>query len=127
MLCLVALLLGAASAQANNLTVTNVSLTGQNTGSDFILVQFDITWKNSWRVTGSDPNNWDAAWVFVKYRVAGGAWMHATLHTSGHTAPTGSTIAPATTDGPGVFIYRDTDGTGTVNFTSVRLALELWL
>ena len=119
-LCLAALLLGAASVQANNLAISNVSLTGQDTANDFILVQFDISWENSWRISGGDPNNWDAAWVFVKYRIAGGDWRHATLHTSGHTAPAGSTIdTPG--DGTGIFIYRSADGTGMVTFNSVQL------
>ncbi len=73
-LCLAALLLGAASAQANNLTISNVSLTNQDTTNDFILVQFNISWDNSWRISGIDPNNYDAVWVFVKYRVVGGPW-----------------------------------------------------
>jgi len=62
---------------ANNINVTNVKVTGQNTTagvnhtSNYSLVQFDLTWENSWR-TSSAPNNWDAAWVFVKYRVGSG-------------------------------------------------------
>ena len=118
-LCLAALLLGAASVQANNLTISNVSLTGQDTDNDFILVQFDITWENSWRFSGVDPNNWDAAWVFVKYRV-GGDWRHATLNTMGHTVPSGSTI-DTPFDGTGVFLYRSADGTGMVTFNGVQL------
>jgi formylglycine-generating enzyme required for sulfatase activity len=104
---------------ANNITVSNLSLTGQNTTSDYTLVKFDISWDNSWR-TSSAPNNWDAAWVFVKYKVSGGIWNHATLHASGHTAPAGSTITPSS-DGIGAFIYRSSDGTGTFNKTGVQL------
>ncbi len=90
-------------ASANNVVVSNISLTGQNTTSDFTLVQFDITWENSWR----DPGNHDAAWVFVKYSTdGGGTWNHATLATSGHTAPSGSTI-DTPSDSMGVFIYRN--------------------
>ena len=119
MLCLAALLLIAASAQANDLTISNISLTGQDTVNNFILVQFDITWDNSWRVTG-DPNNWDAVWVFVKYRVDGGPWQHARLNTTGHTPVSGSTIETPT-DGTGVFIYRSLDGTGTLTLMGVQL------
>lgn len=122
-LCLAALLLGAASARANNLAISNVALTGQDKLNDFILIQFDITWDNSWRVTSagpSTPTNWDAAWVFVKYRLEGGPWQHATLNTTGHTAPGGSTI-DTPSDGKGIFIYRGGDGTGTVNYTGVQL------
>ena len=52
---------------ANNIEVNNISLTGQNTTSDFTLVQFYLSWENSWRISVG-PANWDAAWVFVKYR-----------------------------------------------------------
>ncbi len=127
MLCLVALLLGAASVQANNLTISNVSLTGQDTVNDFILVQFDITWKNSWRISGDDPDNYDAVWVFVKYRVAGDPWMHATLNfvdgtaaNDGHIEPSGATITTPV-DGKGVFIYRSADDTGTFTLMEVQL------
>jgi len=104
---------------ANNISVSNVSLTGQNVASDYTEVRFDISWENSWR-TSSAPNNWDAAWIFVKYRVGSGPWNHATLKSTGHTAPVGSTIsAPA--DNTGVFLYRDVDGSGTFSKTGVKL------
>jgi formylglycine-generating enzyme required for sulfatase activity len=129
-LFLVAILL-TATLFANNISISNLSLTGKNTGSDYILVQFDFSWENSWR-TSSAPNNWDAAWVFVKYRVAGGAWQHAWLNETGHTAPTGSTITPglldpgaafnaSTNPGLGAFIYRSADGTGTFSKTGAQL------
>lgn len=121
---------------ANNITVTNILLTGQNTASDYTMVQFDLSWENSWR-TSSAPNNWDAAWVFVKYRVTDenggdGLWHHASLNNVGHTAPSGSTIdigllTPAAdfnaTNNPGLgaFIYRSTDGTGTFTKTGAQL------
>ena len=112
---------------ANNITVSNVSLTGQNTTSgtnnsaNFCYVQFDINWENSWR-TSSGSSNWDAAWVFVKYRKSGTVlWNHATLNTtaSNHTAPTGSTISQS--DGTGIFIYRSANGTGTFSLTDLEL------
>lgn len=105
---------------ANNISVTNISLTGQNTTSGTTLVQFDISWENSWRISVA-PNNWDAAWVFVKYRTGSGNWNHATLNTTGHTAPTGSTVAPSS-DGMGAFIYRSYDGSGTFSLTDVELS-----
>lgn len=112
-------------AFSNNVNVTNVTVTGRNTtagvnnAANYALVQFDITWENSWR-TSSAPNNWDAAWVFVKYKVSGGEWNHAKLNATGHVAPTGSTITPAS-DGTGAFIYRSENGTGTFSKTGVQL------
>ena len=134
-------LLASNAVYANNITISNLSLTGKNTSAgtnnpaNYMLVQFDINWENSWR-TSSAPNNWDAAWVFVKYRISvanGGdvLWKHASLNATGHTAPAGSTIdiglldpttAFNTSSNPGLggFIYRNADGTGNFSKTGVQ-------
>jgi hypothetical protein len=52
---------------ANNISITNPSISGKNTTDHYSFVQFDLTWENSWR-TSASPNNWDAAWVFVKFK-----------------------------------------------------------
>jgi len=126
LLAALALLLFAGSISANNITVSNTKLTGQNTTDGYTLVQFDLSWENSWR-TSSAPNNWDAAWVFVKYRITaanGGdnLWKHATLNSTGHSggSGTGTTITPAP-DGTGAFIYRSADGSGTFSLTGAQL------
>ncbi|HHT9144912.1 MAG TPA: SUMF1/EgtB/PvdO family nonheme iron enzyme [Candidatus Wunengus sp. YC61] len=96
-------------------------MTGQDATNDYVLVEFDTSWENSWR-TSSAPNNWDAVWVFVKYKVGSGDWQNATLSaTAGqHTAPSGSTITPAS-DGKGAFIYRSANGSGTASLSDARL------
>ena len=76
---------------ANNIQLSNISITGQNTSSDFTMVQFDLTWENSWRIS-TGPSNWDAAWVFVKYRVGSGPWLHAFLNETGHITGTGTAV-----------------------------------
>ncbi len=125
------------SSIANNISVSNVTLTGQNTtagvnnAANFTQVQFNVSWENSHRVAFG-PTNWDAAWVFVKYRVAGGNWFHASLANTGQVAPSGSTIdigllTPGSTynattnPGMGAFIYRNTSGSGTFTANSVQL------
>ena len=129
LLCMI--LLVSIKGFANNVSISNCSLTGQNVTSHYIMVKFDISWENSWR-TSSAPNNWDAAWVFVKYRVGTGAWQHAWLNNTGHINPAGSTISagllnPAlpfdsiANPGMGTFIYRNADGTGTFSKTGVQL------
>lgn len=118
---------------ANNIQLSNITLTGQNATSDFTMVQFDLTWENSWRISAG-PSNWDAAWVFVKYRVGTGPWLHAFLNNSGHTTGTGTatTIAPgfrntatafdATTNpAMGVFVHRSGDGSGAFTQTAMQL------
>lgn len=107
------------TSSANNLSISTPLLTGQNVTADFVHVKFNVSWENSWRTSGV-PNNWDAAWVFVKFKIGAGEWQHATMHTSGHTAPSGSTIEP-TSDGKGVFVYRSFDGSGNVNFPGMKL------
>ncbi len=49
-------------AQANDITVQNVLQT-QNSSTQTMTIQFDISWNNSWY----DNINNDAAWVFLKY------------------------------------------------------------
>jgi len=107
--------------RANNIAVANVSLTDQVAASHYCNVKFDLSWDNSWRTT-SVPNNWDAAWIFVKYRVSGGVWHHAKLSpTAGdHTPASGSTITPAA-DSMGVFIYRSSVGSGTNTWTNLKI------
>jgi formylglycine-generating enzyme required for sulfatase activity len=111
------------AALANNITVTGLSKASVNAAQNYIMVQFTVSWDNSWR----DAENHDAAWIFIKYRPTGSsaAWSHATLHyvngtSDGHTAAAGSTIN-TTSDGKGVFIYRSADGAGNISYTNVQL------
>jgi formylglycine-generating enzyme required for sulfatase activity len=128
-LTFLAALLWGTALQANNIQVTNSTLTG-NTGTS-AQIQFDLSWENSWR--GGAVTNWDAAWVFVKYRTSlTGPWQHANLNNTGHVAAAGSQIdlgllTPGTaynaTTNPvvGVFIYRDAAGTGNLNLPGTQL------
>jgi gentisate 1,2-dioxygenase len=110
-LLLSSLLCISCSLFANNIAVSNISLTARNKSTQTVLVQFNLSWQNSWRTSTTAPFNWDAAWVFVKYKVGTtGDWKHATLSTSGHTIPSGATTTQP--DATGIFIYRNTDGTG---------------
>jgi hypothetical protein len=117
-LCLFGLFL-CTVAWANNIEVTNISLTGQDTDAGTTQVQFDLSWENSWRISVG-PSNWDAAWVFVKYRVNGNFWRHATLNTSG-AVPTGDAAIDVVSDQTGALIYRSTDGTGDISWADLQL------
>jgi len=119
-LLLSSLLCISCSLFANNIAVSNISLTGRNIGAQTVLVQFNLSWQNSWR-TSAAPFNWDAAWVFVKYKVGNGDWKHATLASSGHTIPSGATSTQS--DAAGLFIYRSADGTGPFSQSGIQL---LW-
>src|SRR5688572_21037310 len=116
---------------ANNVQVTNTSLVFQNTVDDFVMVEFDITWENSWRLAGG-PANWDAAWIFVKYRIGAGPWTHAFLNNTGHENCSGMTIYnglltptaafdAVTNPALGVFLHRSEPGVGNISCQNVRL------
>lgn len=119
------------TAWANNIQVTNPQLVSNGSAT---FVQFDLGWENSWR--GGGVNNWDAGWVFVKYRLTDGIWYHAKLNGTGHVAAPGSQIelglltpgaAFNATSNPvmGVFIFRDAPGDGTLSLTGVQLNWDL--
>jgi len=118
------------TALANNLTITNETLQVGEDGYTFVKadISWDNSWKTSWTETRVTPNvtvtNWDAAWIFVKYRVAtnGAPWQHASLSTnnSEHIAPSQATInvglstnAAGINFGTGVFLYRSAEGRGS--------------
>lgn len=109
----------------SRITVERPRIAAEN-GS--LLLQFDLRWPDSWR--GNErpafvqaTNNWDAAWVFAKYRTSERApWTHVPLAQHGHLAPVGTTIDPSE-DGVGAFVYRANDGTGEFYARNVGL---LW-
>lgn len=118
-LCVVWLLYMVPGSYANNVTVSSVQLVNQDLTDQYCLIQFNIYWNNSWRTTAV-PQNWDAAWVFVKFSDNGGPWQHATLDSVGINVPAGAVI-DITPDGIGAFIYRDSEGSGTFSLTDVGL------
>jgi len=108
---------------ANGITVSNLSV-NQAAGT----VTFDISWQNSWR----DAENWDAAWVFVKFRDCSvpktTPFTHGLISTTltDHTFPASleptcangnaPCIDPAP-DNTGVMLRRTSPGFGTVSGT----------
>lgn len=118
-LCACFFMLLPAMLLANDIKVENVTLTGRNRTADHVQVQFNLSWQNSFRLA-SGASNWDAAWVFVKYKIGtNGAWKHATLSTSGHVIPTDGAADP--NDGSGIFIYRSNTGSGALTLNGVQL------
>ena len=104
---------------ANNIQVSNISLENYNDPSNWVHVEFDLNWENSWR-TSSGPGNWDAAWVFIKYRVNNGTWTHGIVSQANSVAAPGSTMN-VTPDGMGAFIYRNADGSGSNDFNDIQI------
>ncbi|MBX3102964.1 MAG: SUMF1/EgtB/PvdO family nonheme iron enzyme [Bacteroidetes bacterium] len=67
-----------------------LSLSNINVNQAAQTVSFTAQWQNSWRVNVV-PFNWDAIWLFVKWRNCGvdpnTAWTHGTLNLAGSTVP----------------------------------------
>jgi len=137
----VVLMLWATDGSCSGISVTNVSLGTRDSNTGNAPVNFDISWDHSWRSTGGGapaPNNWDAAWVFVKFRRNGGDWYPARLNDSGHTVPAGASLDVGLADtansfnansnpGVGVLVYRSADGTGTFTKTGFSLVWKYTL
>lgn len=69
-LLLLFFLSGLGSTNANDIRISNTRLENRDTTLGIVQVGFDLAWNNSWRLPPSlSPANWDAAWVFVKFRV----------------------------------------------------------
>lgn len=71
---------------ANNLRIQNVTWDKPNRR-----VSFELSWNNAWRLT-TPPANWDAAWIFIKFRACNdlnAAWTHGQVSTTlaDHTLP----------------------------------------
>ncbi len=113
----------AALLWANGITVSNLTV-NQAAGT----VTFDISWQNSWR----DAENWDAAWVFVKFRDCSvpktTPFTHGLISTTltNHTFPATlePTCANGTTpcidpspDNTGVMLRRTSNGFGAISGT----------
>jgi formylglycine-generating enzyme required for sulfatase activity len=92
----------------NFMLVQNVTTTGNNSINKTIQIQFDLSWGYSWR----DNINWDAAWVFAKYKGSDGLWRHAKLNNSGFMINPLKTME-FTNDKLGAFIYNSYVGQGT--------------
>ncbi|MBE0637629.1 MAG: hypothetical protein IH598_03830, partial [Bacteroidales bacterium] len=121
------LLLAAMGLAANNLQITRVALVDNDPVAKTVMIEFDLSWDNSWR----DDINWDAAWVIAKYFTGELPYPHCKLALEGAAAGTGTghtLIVPDdsltlndTPYGVGAFMYRDSPGSGTFAATGARL------
>ena len=131
------LLLGVvATLMANNLRIQNI-VVDQTAGT----VTFDIAWDNSWRLAPNNPpGNWDAVWVFVKFRACDSPlttpWTHGLIstnvadHVFGSLEPMRTDTSPsvpgidAAPNNTGVMLRRNAVGIyPNAGFTTVTLKL----
>jgi hypothetical protein len=112
-------LLQVSIVSANNIQVSNVSTVPANN-----TIRFTVTWENGWR--SNVLNNWDAAWIFIKYFDPSIlAWTHLNFTNTGNSIPAGFTATMGTTASAnvGVFLYRSASGAGTTTITDIELGI----
>ncbi|HCA43224.1 MAG TPA: hypothetical protein DEP28_08235 [Bacteroidetes bacterium] len=115
---------------SNNLKISNYTVSGQLTSAQTLYLKIEnISWDNSWRndIPGpgfSVPNNYDAVWIFAKFRKRGTSdWlpMKFSPQVSDHIIPLNSEIKTYQ-DSMGVMLYRKSNGTGT--FSAINTLLK---
>jgi len=107
---------------AENIHISNIVLLPHKRDTPAQKVQFDIAWNKSWR----NSDNFDAAWVFIKYSVDNGkTWEHGDL-TCGGINPGGLDRGAGTAveiivpeDTCGAFIQRSAPGRGDLNTRNI--------
>jgi len=123
-LCLIQML-----AKANNVSVSNVSVSNGN-------LSFQLSWENSWNSTNAGspvyPKNWDAVWVFLKYQQSSDKlWKHLKVSSNSgdHSVTGGGAVlqADAVSDSMGVFVRRSGPGAGNISNAVVSLKLTAGL
>ena len=132
LLLVVIFFVGYAEVSANNIRINGKPKVTGFIGSDTAVVELNLSWDNSWR----DDFNWDAAWIFLKYKKRGAAseWHHGYLLREGHEAVAlggnegggytfmfGEVGSGANAKVTGVYLMRDLISEGKVN---VRLRLK---
>lgn len=102
---------------ANNLSIGPPHLIGYDDVAGTVDIRFDISWQNSWRVSTA-PSNWDAAWVFVKFRVGTTDPTRTGVNSVGTTLNVGNTAGLRI----GMPVVR-TAGTGAIPANTVITAI----
>ncbi len=112
---------------ATNIRIENIVIVERNDAERYIVTQFDLTWDYSFRVDDDDNTNWDAAWVFMKFKDVFAPdnvqWGHATLANTGHNIPGNFTYSMGATDAAnkGIFIYPSVVFANTAQINGVQL------
>lgn len=101
-------------------TISNKDISaGANNEANYAYINLSIAWDNTWRTT-SAPYNYDAAWVFAKYRISGGEWKHVSISKDDNISEVNTTIE-GTDDRRGIFIYSAENFTGNFTANNVKL------
>jgi formylglycine-generating enzyme required for sulfatase activity len=118
---------------ASHLKIDNSLVSEVNTVRKTAKIQFNVSWDNAWK----NDTNCDGVWVFVKYRLSGGQWKHASLKAVSPAAFDYADHTPemfskgdfvdaglwVPEEKKGAFIFR-TKGTGAVVAKNVQLVWD---
>lgn len=112
------------NVKANNISIQKVSLLDTNRAAKTVAIRINISWENSWR----DSINWDAAWIFFKFKEPKDSiwrWRHGTLSKNGNFPGISNAAMKIVVpdDLKGFFLYRQGIGNGNIRTDSIRL---LW-
>ncbi len=121
---LTGLLFSSVKSVGNNVRISGEPDVQLNATSDSLSLTFTLSWDNSWR----DNFNWDAVWLFVKYKKEGSteAWSH--LYLGGTQVGTSVLdIEPGNTGSQvvGTFVYPKKKGTFQIAGEHVTLKAPL--
>ncbi len=110
----------------NNVRISNVEVVRIDRTAKIMYIKFDLSGENAWRVRGGAAN-WDANWIFIKYRIGAGNWAHATLSTNKaeYLFPAEITIDPAD-DAKGAFIYLANSDAGFISSYNYQNIVFAW-
>lgn len=118
------------TAHANNLSISNVTISNRNPATDTVAVQFDLQWQNSWKT----KINHDAVWVTIRLNnptVSPTDKKLCTITSSGNnpagTAPGSNSnlIVYVPSDKVGAFVkLTDYGKYSTVSSTDVQLTVD---
>jgi hypothetical protein len=105
---------------ANNFRISNVGFTNNNPSTQTVSIRFTLSWENSWK----DSINWDAAWVFAKFKnPSTGLWLPLKFVPLSGANGTGITAnIQVTNDSLGAFIYRSNISSG--NFIDSNITIN---
>ena len=118
---------------ANHIQVSRLGLSSIDPIRKTAIIECSLRWENSWRLD-QDPANYDAAWVFFKFRLNNGAWQHLHPAPQGHAGlgPTqvsvqsekvipGNPYHPIHNPVAGLLVYRAGAGTGDLVIDTLRI------
>lgn len=102
------------------LTISNMYLRGQNDAEGYKMIKMDVRWDNSWR-TSTYESNHDAVWILPNTACSGKRGMEPCNHQFHRAHASIRSSGQRSIRWQGAFLYRDADGSGSVNFSDLQL------